>query len=93
MAKVPLSAEVEADVKKRANVFGVVLGLVCIPTAFLGGMIGACCPLGSFIGIVPIKPHNKPGSASTGVRSMHRALRGLGTNGAPQGFLGHLIER
>jgi len=54
MAKVPLSPEVEADVKRRANVFGIVLGLVCIPTAFLGGMIGACCPMGSFIGVVPV---------------------------------------
>lgn len=48
------SAEVENDISKRSKVFGVVLGLVCIPTAFMGGVIGTCCPLGAFVSVIPV---------------------------------------
>lgn len=48
------SPEIETDIAKRSKVFGIVLGLVCIPFSFLGGVLGACCPLGSFIGVLPV---------------------------------------
>jgi hypothetical protein len=48
------SPEVEADIKRRSNVFGVVLGILCLPFAFVGGALGGCCPLGSFIGVLPV---------------------------------------
>lgn len=48
------SPAVEADIKRRANVFGAVLGVLCLPFAFAGGMCGGCCPLGSFIGVLPV---------------------------------------
>jgi len=48
------SPEVEADIRKRSNVFGLVLGILCLPFALIGGSLGACCPLGSFIGVAPV---------------------------------------
>lgn len=48
------SPEIEADIAKRSKTFGIVLGLVCIPFSFLGGLLGACCPIGSFVGVVPV---------------------------------------
>lgn len=48
------SPEIEADIAKRSKVFGIVLGLLCIPFSFLGGLLGACCPIGSFVGVVPV---------------------------------------
>jgi hypothetical protein len=48
------SAEVEADINKRSNIIGVVLGVLCLPFAFVGGALGGCCPLGSFIGVLPV---------------------------------------
>jgi|GEM_PF-4132221 len=48
------SPEIEADIAKRSKVFGIVLGLLCIPFSFLGGLLGACCPIGGFVGVVPV---------------------------------------
>ena len=48
------SPEVEKDIVNRSKVFGIILGLLCIPTAFMGGIIGACCPLGAFVSIIPV---------------------------------------
>lgn len=42
------------DIKKRSLTFGIALGLLCLPFAFFGGILGACCPLGSFIGVAPV---------------------------------------
>jgi len=48
------SEAVEKDIKKRSTVFGVVLGILCLPFAFVAGVVGGCCPLGSFMGVLPV---------------------------------------
>ncbi len=49
-----INSPVLEDIRRRSKVFGIVLGLFCLPTALIGGAIGGCCPLGAFIGIIPV---------------------------------------
>ncbi len=53
MAKI-LSQVVEADINKQSKVIGIVLGALSLPFAFVAGALGGCCPLGSFIGLIPV---------------------------------------
>lgn len=48
------SREIESDITSRSRVFGITLGVLCMPTAFMGGIVGACCPLGVFVGMIPV---------------------------------------
>src|SRR5882672_7731758 len=48
------SDAVENDIKKRSKVFGIVLGVLCLPFTIVAGMMGGCCPLGSFLGVFPV---------------------------------------
>ena len=48
------SDAVENDIKKRSKIFGLVLGVLCLPFAFVAGSLGGCCPLGSFLGVLPV---------------------------------------
>jgi len=51
---VKYSDAVENDIKKRSKIFGLVLGILCLPFAFVAGSLGGCCPLGSFLGVLPV---------------------------------------
>lgn len=49
-----LPREVTDDIARRSRVYGVVFGLLCLPTAVLAGIVGSCCPAGGLLGVAPI---------------------------------------
>ncbi len=47
------SPDITQDIRRRSTVFGVFLGLCCIPFSMAAGAFGGCCPGGALVGAIP----------------------------------------